>query len=798
MHTFHDWRLPIRYTLLTVASVAGLLTIRWAFGYPAFHSIVELFAVAVAIAAFMITWSGRNTIDNRYVLFLGIAYFFVACVDILHTLAYQGVEAFQGYSPTELATQLWLAGRYLQASALIIAPAFIHRRLRPSWVLGAYSVATVLLVGFVFAGMMPSALPETGGLTPFKIWSEWLIAVAFAVGLIGLLRKRDAFDRDVLRLLAGSIVALIAAEIAFMLYGAPHEAANFVGHLLRILAYFLLYRGLIVIAIVRPYDILFRQLSHAGDELVRSEMRFRATFEQATVGIAHISPNGRWLLANRRLSEITGYGEQQLFDRSPADITYPADRAREIELNARLLSGEIPEYHLEKRYVRPDGQTVWVNLSTSMVREESGEPGYFVMIAEDISARKRAEERLHRARDLSEALGAIDRAINSTFDRAEVMRRVTSLGTAVIEAHAATVWIQDDGAWIPLLSHGYPDLIASNRFRDGDVPYVAECVSVGAPLAIEDVSDRYGSTDTSATDATVTSILCVPLQFRDQRYGALTFLWRNKTHEFTAAELDFAEKLGASLALAIDNARLYEVQSLIADTLQASMLRMDECVVGVDVAWAYRSATQLTRIGGDFFDVFTLDDGRVGFVIGDVAGKGIEAAALTSIAKSTLRAFAYELKEPAAVAASVNRSISQQIDEGRFITAIYGLLDPVTGDVSFVVAGHPLPLVCDELGCTEQAATHNPPLGVFDDWVFESYNVHLHRGQRVILYSDGLIDARSDTEFFGDARVHAIVDSLGDADPQIVVDTLMIEARKLAGGSPDDDIAILAFRYTGV
>jgi len=792
-------RVPPRYLAWAVVVTSALLVVRWEFGYPVFHSITELFAVTVAIGTFMLTWSARRDIDNHYVLFLGIAYFFTACVDALHMLAYQGVEIFPGQSPTELPTQLWLVGRYLQASALLAAPAFVDRKLRPAVVLGVYLVVTTALVTGVFIGLMPSALPVAGVLTPFKIWSEWVVVAAFVAGLIGLLRRRAAFDRTVLTLLSGSIVASIIAEVAFMLYGTPQATANLVGHLVRIVSYFLLYRAIIVTSVARPFDILFRQLKRTSDALARSELRFRSTFEQATMGIAHISTEGRWLLANHRMAEIAGYPLEQLLELSPSAITYPADRANEGELLDRLLTGEIPEYHIEKRFVRPDGSAVWVALAATLVTTEAGAPAYIAVIVEDISARKHAEERLRRARDLSEALGAIDRAVNSTFDRDEVMRRVASLGTAVIEADAATVWVRTNDAWTTHLVHGRQSFAVGEAHPDARVPYLQECIELQAPLAIEDLDERYpGALPTRSSSRPATSALVVPLQFRSERYGALMFTWHRQAHSFSRTELDFAQKLGASLALAMDNARLYAAERRIADTLQASMLSMDEDVPGVDVAWAYRSATQLTRIGGDFFDTFAIDDRNVGFVVGDVSGKGIEAASLTSIAKSTLRAFAYELAEPAAVAAAANRSIAKQIEEGRFIAGVYGLLDVTTGTMRVVVAGHPLPLTCDAMGCTVQATTHNPPLGVFPDWEFETYDVRLNRGDRVVMFSDGLLDARNGSEFFGEERLRRVVDSLGDADPRLVVDTLMDEARQFAGGAPTDDIAILSFRFAGV
>jgi PAS domain S-box-containing protein len=148
----------------------------------------------------------------------------------------------------------------------------------------------------------------------------------------------------------------------------------------------------------------------AASALRESEERFRATFEQAPVGVAHVAVDGRWLRFNRRLCEITGYGPDELAGLTFQEITHPDDLATDLALVRRLLDGRIPAYRLEKRYVRKDGTSVWVNLTVSLMREGSG-LRYFISIVEDITERKRAEEALRESNDrLQAALGELERA----------------------------------------------------------------------------------------------------------------------------------------------------------------------------------------------------------------------------------------------------------------------------------------------------------------------------------------------------------------------------------------------------
>lgn len=124
------------------------------------------------------------------------------------------------------------------------------------------------------------------------------------------------------------------------------------------------------------------------------ERRFRAIFEQAEVGVCQVTPEGRWIEINDRGCEIFGYSREELLDLTFQQITYPEDLEENLKLYRQVMSGAISRYSMEKRYIRKDGSVVWVGLSTTLVRHETGEPAYFIAIFEDISARKKAQQDL--------------------------------------------------------------------------------------------------------------------------------------------------------------------------------------------------------------------------------------------------------------------------------------------------------------------------------------------------------------------------------------------------------------------
>ena len=138
----------------------------------------------------------------------------------------------------------------------------------------------------------------------------------------------------------------------------------------------------------------------AEEELRKSEERFKATFEKAAVGIGHTAPDGRWLRVNEKLCEIVGYSREEMLRLTFEEITHPDDLAKDLAHARRLLAGEIEIYCTEKRYVRKDGSIVWVGLTVSVMREPSGEPGYFIAFIEDISERKRTEVALRQKEEL--------------------------------------------------------------------------------------------------------------------------------------------------------------------------------------------------------------------------------------------------------------------------------------------------------------------------------------------------------------------------------------------------------------
>jgi hypothetical protein len=267
------------------AALTAALYLTSLHSYLLFHSLTELFSVAVAGSVFAITWTSRRYLRSGYLLFIGIGYLAFGFLDLLHTLAYQGMPVFPDHAFA--ANQLWIAARGLEAASLVAAFAFHGRERLPSTtaLLAGFVAAAGLLVASIFWWrIFPACFVAGEGQTPFKISAEYVIIGLLALAAFLLHRRRDQFDGAVYRLLQGSLVAAIGCEFAFTLYVSNYGVANLAGHFLKILSYFLVHRAVVETCVRRPFDLAFRELAAANARLAE-EVVARTAAEAAQAGV---------------------------------------------------------------------------------------------------------------------------------------------------------------------------------------------------------------------------------------------------------------------------------------------------------------------------------------------------------------------------------------------------------------------------------------------------------------------------------------------------------------------------------
>lgn len=288
------------------------------------------------------------------------------------------------------------------------------------------------------------------------------------------------------------------------------------------------------------------------------------------------------------------------------------------------------------------------------------------------------------------------------------------------------------------------------------------------------------------------SVMVVPLVARGQTLGAMTFVTAESDRRYGHEDLELAEALASRTAVAIDNARMYAHERSIAETLQRSLLpeRLPE-IPGVRAAARYLPGAA-EAIGGDWYDMFVLPGGKVGLVMGDVAGRGVPVASLMGQLRTSLRAYAVDGYPPADVVARLN----DLIEPGHMATLVYLMLDPVTWTVTYSNAGHLPPLVAEADGTVRFLEGGTLPLG-------NTLAVHRHEGtaqlrpgSTVVLCTDGLVEERGISIDVGLARLRDVMAGVTDEDLEQVLERIVAAVPGQA--ALNDDVAILAVRVTAM
>jgi len=248
----------------------------------------------------------------------------------------------------------------------------------------------------------------------------------------------------------------------------------------------------------------------------------------------------------------------------------------------------------------------------------------------------------------------------------------------------------------------------------------------------------------------------------------------------------------------VENAELFAERSRVASAMQRTLLPpLMPDIPGVDVAAAYRPAGANSLVGGDFYDVFDLGTGAWGLVVGDVAGFGPEAAALTGLARYTVRAVASQVASPAEVLCQLNAAMCRVEPSERFCTAVYASIQPDEGDVRVTVAsaGHPPALVLRDDERVEELAVGGLMLGVFAEVDLADQTVVLHPGDSLVLYTDGAMEARNrEGEQFGLGRLAGLLATCAGRSAAGVARRLELAVLDHRGETSVDDLAIVVVR----
>ena len=371
--------------LLILISLYFLSTIH----FLLFHSIAEGFSIVIACGIFMVVWNSRQFFDNNFFLFVGIAYLFIAFIDLFHMLAYRGIGVFTE-GGTNLPTQLWISSRYMQALTFLVAPFFIQKKINTNLTFAFYIVATFFIITSIFyLKIFPDCYIDGYGLTGFKKNSEYIISVLFIGSVILLYRKRSEFNKNILLLVISSVIITIISEILFTLYSTSYGKFNAFGHIFKIVGFYLLYKAIIQTGLRHPYNLMFRKLKQNEEALQLT----RYSIDRADDLIIWFRPDCTISDINNTTSKKLGYSQNELLNMHIYNLD---QNLNQVDLNKvwslmKSKGNYTAEHKIQKRdgtYFETEAEFNYVNF---------GNEEYCCVFLRDITERKKAENAIYES-----------------------------------------------------------------------------------------------------------------------------------------------------------------------------------------------------------------------------------------------------------------------------------------------------------------------------------------------------------------------------------------------------------------
>jgi PAS domain S-box-containing protein len=551
-----------------------------------------------------------------------------------------------------------------------------------------------------------------------------------------------------------------------------------------------------------------RLLEELQRALHNSERRFDAIVGSLTDAVTIRDRHHRFLYANSAALAHLGFATwEDLQATAPAEImadylVWTAD-GRPVTMedipSVRILRGEAAEPLLIRTVHGPTGRQHWNLLKAAPLLDEAGAVEATIMIIEDVTEQKRAELQ-------NEFLAQAATVLASSLDYDQTLRNVAELAVPEIADWCAVDLVDEDGdRRRVVVAHKDPEMLRrAERLREYEPEHfdpergVGRVLHTGQPLLYSEIPDAMlvrAAVDDRHLDLLravgMRSVAIVPMRAGNRSLGALTFVNADSGRALDRFDLDLAAQVASRAAVAIDNARLYGERSLIAHTLQQSLLPAElPQLPGYELASVYIPAFESTDVGGDFYDVWRVAGGWM-IIIGDVTGKGVQAAALTSLVRHTMRTASEFEASPAKLLARVDRTLHGQPSRS-VCTALCIRLEQ--GRATLAAGGHPLPVALTPDGVSE-LGEYGPLLGGFPNAAWEDRVVEIEPGTTIVMYTDGVTDALgADGSRYGGTRLHEMLGLCRGRSAHDVIASLTEDLEAFQSGTHTDDTAALVIR----
>jgi serine phosphatase RsbU (regulator of sigma subunit)/PAS domain-containing protein len=557
---------------------------------------------------------------------------------------------------------------------------------------------------------------------------------------------------------------------------------------------------------------LYTEISRAEADVRRSADEVEAILRGVASGITVQDPSGGLIFANETAAEMLKAQSVETLLASPPERIMDRFEIRDEELEplaiadlpGRIaLTGQRPPDKVVSFKDRVTGDERWSLVKATPIFDADGRPAFVINIFDDITEQKRRE---HSERLLSEG----SRLLTSSLDYEVTLDNVAHLAVPGFADWCAVDLVDERGAIRQVaLAHADPSkIVIAEQMRNtypsspDDPRGVPNVIRTGEPevflevpeeLLVESAHDEKHLA--MLREIGLKSAIIAPMKAVGRTLGAITFVISDSARRFDEADVDLATELSRRAATAVENARLYAERTHIAKTLQRSLLPpVLPDIPGIEIAARFRPAGEGYEVGGDFYDVFDTGSGW-GFVIGDVCGKGPEAAALTGLARHTVRAAAMQESEPSQVLIMLNDAIRREHPDSQFCTAAYGSLvtRPAGAQLTLASGGHPLPLLLTGAGEVSQVGSPGALLGTFPEVELHDTRFELEPGAALVLFTDGVIEAGEPRGAFGLEALRALLASSAGLSAYEIAERIDAAVVGLSQ-EPPDDVAVVVLR----
>jgi PAS domain S-box-containing protein len=508
-----------------------------------------------------------------------------------------------------------------------------------------------------------------------------------------------------------------------------------------------------------------------------------------------LEPDGRCVYANAAFEHISGYTASELaaLD-SLFALVEPEQREDARRRALRRVEDGIVDTGYEVGVRHRDGSRVRLEIVGVPLAVDGGHR--IVVVVHDVTDRRRAEAERERLLAHVALMAQASELFDESLDEAETLERVASLCVRALADTCLVALGEVDGTIRRVAAAARrPEVERALLDHQLRVP-LDEDLGPAITAVLRDGRSR--SVDGSAIPALgAAEALLVPLRARGAIHGVLALGFLQQEAGMRADLLARAEDLGRRAALALDNARLYTERSAVAHTLQQSLLPPAlPHVPGLEIAVRYLAAGDGNDVGGDFYDCFATADGEWAVMIGDVCGKGAPAAAITALARHTVRAAVAHDRRPESVLRALNEAILRHGTDARFCTVLYVALTPGPdgAETCLATGGHPLPLILRRSGAVDSVGAFGTLLGVIPDPEISTTRADLGPGDALVLFTDGVVEASPLDSLHGTERLAGWLAALAGRDASRIAEVVERRVLEVQRGALRDDVAVVVLR----